>query len=304
MVNECIEMLKVRPNGIYVDCTAGGGGHSIEIVRRLKDGILVDIDKDEEAIEAIKKRFTDFSSQEIRYRNCDFKQFENALDELGIGNVDGIIVDLGISSYQIENAARGFSYLTLEAPLDMRMNQKQTLSAETVVNEYSYEKLYEIIKVYGEEDFAKNIANNIVKARELNRIKTCGQLVEIIDKSIPQRAKKPNSHCAKKTFQAIRIEVNNELDGLKEALQKMIDRLNKGARLVVLTFHSLEDRIVKQLFAFNATDCICDKSIPICVCGHKASVKLVNKKPITATETELLENSRSKSAKLRVVERL
>ena len=304
MLNECIEMLNVKPDGIYVDCTAGGGGHSKEILKKLTTGKLVDIDKDEEALNHCRALFSNFSSHEICYCNCDFKQFDNALDELGIGQVDGIMADLGLSSYQIDTAQRGFSYLAEDAPLDMRMNQHQELSAEIVVNDYEQEKIAEILRVFGEESFAGLIAKNIVEQRKIQRITTCGQLVQIIDRSIPKKFQKVGSHNAKKTFQAIRIEVNGELDGLKEAFEKMIQRLKPGGRLVVLTFHSLEDRIAKQVFNFNATDCICDKSIPICVCNHKASIKLINKKPLIATEQEQRENSRSRSAKLRVVEKL
>ena len=303
MLQECIEALQIKSNGIYVDCTAGGGGHSQHILEKLgKDGTLIDIDKDLDAIHTVTAKFKDFPNVKIVHSH--FQQFQSVLNQLNVEKVDGVLIDLGVSSYQLDTAERGFSYMASDAPLDMRMNRQQELTAFDVVNGYSKEDLIYVLREYGEEKFASIIASNIIKARETEPISTCGQLVSIIDRSIPFKAQKQGSHNAKKTFQALRIEVNGELSGLKEVLQTIISHLNPNGRLVVLTFHSLEDRIVKHLFNFNATDCICDKSVPICVCGHKAEIKLINKKPITATEEEQKENSRSICAKLRIVEKL
>ena len=303
MLQECIEALDIKSNGIYVDCTAGGGGHSQHILQKLSpNGLLIDIDKDDDAIQTVREKFKNYSN--VKIVHSDFKQFETIIQQLGVEKVDGVLIDLGVSSHQLDTRERGFSYMADEAPLDMRMNRQQTLTAFEVVNEYSKEDLIYIFREYGEEKFAPLIVSNIIKAREQSPISTCGELVQIIDRSIPFKAQKQGSHNAKKTFQALRIEVNGELNGLKEVLQTIINHLNPDGRLVVLTFHSLEDRIVKHLFNFNATDCICDKSVPICVCGHKAEIKLVNKKPIVATQQEQKENSRSICAKLRVAQKL
>ncbi|MCM1533777.1 MAG: 16S rRNA (cytosine(1402)-N(4))-methyltransferase RsmH [Corallococcus sp.] len=300
LLDECIEALNIRRDGIYVDCTAGGGGHSAKILERLSDGLLIDIDKDAEALAVCKKRF---GENGVRYVHSDFKNLSEILDGLQIGKVDGILADLGVSSYQIDNPDRGFSYMASDAPLDMKMDASQTLSAKDVVNTYDEYRLYSVIRDYGEEKFAKQIARNIVAEREKRAIETCGQLVAVIDKSIPYAARKNGGHPAKRTFQALRIEVNNELDGLDEFLRCAVERLNDGGRLAVITFHSLEDRIVKRCFNDLATDCICPPNLPICVCNHRASGSLVNKKPILPSEEEIRNNSRSQSAKLRVFQK-
>ncbi len=301
LLAECIENLQIKPNGVYVDCTAGGGGHSSEILKRLVGGTLICVDKDEEALAVCKSKFETFRN--VKFVHSDFKNVDAILNEVGIEKVDGFLADLGVSSYQIDNPARGFSYMASDAPLDMRMDATQSLTAKTVVNEYDERELFTIIRDYGEENFAKNIAKNIVLARKNFELETCGQLVEIIDKSIPAACKK-NGHPAKRTFQALRIEVNKELDGLDAALRNMCKRLNSSGRLAVITFHSLEDRTVKHCFSDLATDCICPPNLPMCVCGHRAQGKLVNKKPILPTNVEMTENARSKSAKLRVFEKL
>lgn len=296
LLNECIEALNVKSDGIYVDCTAGGGGHSSEILKKLDGGMLVDIDKDEEALAVCRQRL----DNSVKYVHSDFKNISEILDELNIDKVDGILADLGVSSYQIDNPERGFSYMAPNAPLDMKMDATQKLSAYEVVNEYDEYKLFSIIRDYGEEKFAKQIARNIVLERKINKIDTCGKLVEIIDRSIPYSVKKKGGHPAKRTFQALRIEVNGELEGLDEFLRSGVERLNSSGRIAVITFHSLEDRIVKHCFNDLATDCVCPSNLPVCVCNHRAQGSLYNKKPILPTEAELAENSRSQSAKLRV----
>ena len=303
MLNECIDGLNVKPNGTYVDCTMGGAGHSSVIADKLSsEGTLICIDKDIEAIQVGKERLKD-KKPKIIFVNEDFKNYKSILAENGIEKVDGVLIDLGVSSYQIDNTERGFSY-RFDAPLDMRMDKSQSLSAYEVVNSYSYEELIKILFEYGEEDFAKSIARNIIKTRETKNIETTGELVKIIESSVPSKVLHKGGSVAKKTFQAIRIEVNGELADLDRALKEMIFSLNKGGRLVVLTFHSLEDRIVKNVFKDESTGCICPKELPICVCHHKEVVKLINKKPIVASESELKVNSRSTSAKLRIVEKL
>ncbi len=303
MLYECIDGLNIKPDGVYVDCTLGGAGHSLEIAKRLSsNGTLICIDKDIEAINASKQRLQG-QKPNIIFVNDDFKNFQNIISQCGYENVDGVLIDLGVSSYQIDNGERGFSY-RFDAPLDMRMNKSQSLSADTVVNEYSYEQIVKILFEYGEESFAKSIARNIVKERENKRIETTLQLVKIIEKSVPAKVLHKGGSVAKKTFQAIRIEVNGELEDLDRVLNQMVNSLNINGRLVVLTFHSLEDRIVKNVFKDNATGCICPKELPICVCHHKEAIKLVNKKPIIATAEELKNNSRSTSAKLRIAEKV
>lgn len=299
LLDECINSLNIKPNGVYVDCTAGGGGHSSKILERLDDGLLIDIDKDEEALNVCRNRLIG----NIKFVRSDFKKLPEILLDLGIEKVDGILADLGVSSYQIDNPERGFSYMAKDAPLDMRMDASQSLTAQEVINTYDERTLYTIIKDYGEDNFARNIAKNIVLARNNGIIKTCGQLVNIIDKSIPYSVKKGGGHPAKRTFQALRIEVNKELDGLDEFLRKAVDSLKIGGRLAVITFHSLEDRIVKHCFADMATDCVCPPNLPVCVCNHRAKGKLVYKKPILPGKEELEINSRSQSAKLRVFEK-
>lgn len=303
MLYECIDGLNIKPDGVYVDCTLGGAGHSLEIAKRLSiNGTLICIDKDIEAINASKQRLQG-QQPNIIFVNDDFKNFQNIISQCGYEKVDGVLIDLGVSSYQIDNGERGFSY-RFDAPLDMRMNKSQSLSADTVVNEYSYEQIVKILFEYGEESFAKSIARNIIKERETKKIETTLQLVKIIEKSVPAKVLHKGGSVAKKTFQAIRIEVNGELEDLDRVLNQMVNSLNIGGRLVVLTFHSLEDRIVKNVFKDNATGCICPKELPICVCHHKEAIKLVNKKPIIATNEELKNNSRSTSAKLRIAEKV
>jgi len=300
MLNECIEGLNINPNGTYVDGTLGGAGHSSVIASKLTTGKLICIDKDSDALAVAKQRLEKYDC--VQFVKSDFKEFAQILNDLEIESVDGVLLDLGVSSYQLDTADRGFSY-RFDGPLDMRMDKESDFSAYNVVNEYSIDELTKIIRDYGEEQFARNIAKNIVLERENAPIETTTQLNDIVEKSIPRKLWGKGS-VAKKTFQAIRIEVNNELRGLDKVLNDIIDRLNKGGRLAVITFHSLEDRIVKNVFKDRSTGCICDRNIPICVCGHTASVKLVNKKPIIASNDELDINKRSSSAKLRVVEKL
>lgn len=299
LLDECIDALNVKSDGIYVDCTAGGGGHSAKILERLKNGLLIDIDKDCEALEACKKRL---GESKVKYVHSDFKNISSVLDCLGVDKADGILADLGVSSYQIDNPERGFSYMAPNAPLDMKMDVGQALSAKEVVNTYDEYRLYTILRDYGEEKFAKVIAKNIVAERAVKPLETCGQLVDIIDKSIPYSAKK-GGHPAKRTFQALRIEVNGELEGLNDFLVDAVDRLKSGGRIAVITFHSLEDRIVKRCFNDLATDCICPSNLPVCVCNHRSKGSLVNKKPILPSSRETAENPRSQSAKLRVFQK-
>lgn len=300
LLDECIEALNVKPDGIYVDCTAGGGGHSSKILEKLTDGLLIDIDKDVEALETCKKRL---GNNKVKFVHSDFKKLSSVLDELNVDKVDGILADLGVSSYQIDNPERGFSYMASDAPLDMKMDASQMLSAKEVVNTYDEYDLFTILRDYGEEKFAKTIARNIVVERNKQTIETCGQLVDIIEKSIPFSARKKGSHPAKRSFQALRIEVNGELEGLNNFLVDAVGRLKSGGRIAVITFHSLEDRIVKRCFNDLAADCICPPNLPVCVCNHRAKGSLYNKKPILPSDEELADNSRSQSAKLRVFEK-
>ncbi len=298
LLNECIEGLNIDPDGIYVDCTTGGGGHSLEIIKRLTGGKLVCFDQDKEAIAAASKRMEGFNPIFV---NRNFSQLDSALDELGIGKVNGVMMDLGVSSYQLDNAERGFSFHE-DAPLDMRMS-REGMSAYDVVNEYTREQLERILFDYGEEKFAKGIVNGIVKAREQSPVKTTGELAEIIRNNVPMKVRKEKNPC-RKTFQAIRIEVNHELEVLETGVKAAFERLDKGGRLVIITFHSLEDRIVKNMFRDYTTGCTCPPEFPVCVCGKKPRGELVNKKPITAGEEELAVNNRSRSAKLRIIEKL
>ena len=303
MFFECIEGLDIKPNGIYVDCTVGGGGHSEGILQKLDSGKLISIDQDDNALLACKNRFLKYGDKSILVKS-NFSELDRVLNDLNIDKIDGVIMDLGVSSHQLDTPQRGFSYNS-DANLDMRMNPLAPLSAYDVVNTYSESELKRIISEYGEEKFAHIIARNIVKEREIAPIKTTTELVEVIKKSIPVgAARKEAQHPAKRTFQAIRIEVNHELDVITPAIETAVNRLNKGGRIVIMTFHSLEDRIVKSSFNQYAQGCVCPKDFPICVCGNKPKIKIINKKPITATEKELNENSRSKCAKLRIAERL
>ena len=302
LLSECMESLNIRPDGIYLDGTLGGGGHSYEICRRLSDkGRLIGIDQDEAAIEAARARLGQFKDKVtiIRSNYCNMKA---ELTKLHITAVDGILLDLGVSSYQLDNAERGFTYRE-DAPLDMRMDQRQEMTARDIVNGYSEMDLYRIIRDYGEDKFAKNIAKHIVKERQKKTIETAGELTDIIRAAIPMKVQVTGGHPAKRTFQAIRIELNHELEVLSDHLDEMIDLLNPGGRICIITFHSLEDRIVKSNFKRNENPCTCPSDFPVCVCGKVSKGKVITRKPILPSEKELEENSRSKSAKLRVFER-
>ncbi|MGN1223330.1 MAG: 16S rRNA (cytosine(1402)-N(4))-methyltransferase RsmH [Christensenellales bacterium] len=302
MLNEIIDELNIKPNGVYVDCTVGGAGHSSKISEKLSEkGLLICFDKDEEALNVSKERLDKFSCRKI-FIHSDFHDYKKQLMALNIEKVNGVLIDLGVSSYQLDNGERGFSYMQ-NGNLDMRMDKDKKLSAYDVVNKYSSQDLTKIFYDYGEEQFTKSIVNNIIKERQVKPIETTFELVDIINKSVPTKVRIDKTS-VKRVFQAIRIEVNGELEGLKEALLDIIDSLNVDGRFCVLTFHSLEDRIVKDVFKLESTDCICDKKLPICVCNHKKSIELVNKKPIVASEKEKEANSRSKSAKLRVVKKV
>ena len=293
LLNEAVESLNIKPDGIYVDGTAGGGGHSSEILKRLgENGLLIAVDQDPDALEVLHERFKD--KKNIKIINNNFSNINNILDELGIEFIDGMLLDIGVSSFQLDTAHRGFSYHT-DAPLDMRMS-KRGKSAADVVNSYSEKEFANIIFKYGEEKFSRSIARNIVKARAEKPIETTGELVEIIKAIMPESAKR-GSHPARKTFQAIRIEVNSELDVLEKALDDVLERVNKGGVISVITFHSLEDRIVKNKFREWAQGCTCPKDFPVCICGKKPKVKPL--KAVSASEEELEENNRSRSARLR-----
>ncbi|MGN0333373.1 MAG: 16S rRNA (cytosine(1402)-N(4))-methyltransferase RsmH [Lachnospiraceae bacterium] len=302
LLYETIDGLDIKPDGIYVDGTLGGGGHAYEICKHLGDkGSIVGIDQDEAAIEAAGARLKDFGEKVtiVRSNYCDMKSL---LRNIGIDKVDGIVLDLGVSSYQLDTAERGFSYRE-DAPLDMRMDTRQKMTARDIVNDYSEMELYRVIRDYGEDKFAKNIAKHIVNARGKSPIETTGQLTEIIRQSIPMKYQKKSGHPAKRTFQAIRIELNRELDVLRDSLDDMIDILNPGGRLCIITFHSLEDRIVKSAFRKNENPCTCPKDFPVCVCGNVSKGNIITRKPILPSAEELEYNSRSKSAKLRIFER-
>ena len=302
LLNECLEGLNIKENGIYVDGTLGGAGHSSEILKRLSnEGRLIGIDQDTDALKAAKERLKDYSN--VTFVHSNFSNIENVLNNLNIDGVDGILMDLGVSSYQLDEGERGFSYMK-DAPLDMRMNRENDFSAYNVVNEYSEEDLYRIIRDYGEEKFAKRIASFIVENRQEKNIETTLELVEIIKNAIPAKARREGPHPAKRTFQAIRIEVNSELSILNKTIEDGVEKLNKGGRMAIITFHSLEDRIVKNKFRDLAVSCRCPKEFPVCVCGEKAKVKIISRKAIEPTKEEVEVNPRSRSAKLRVIERI
>ena len=302
LLNECIDALDIKEDGIYVDCTLGGAGHSSHILKHLsKDGMLIGIDQDRDALKAAKERLKDYDN--VRYVHSNFYNIDNILTELDVDKVDGILMDLGVSSYQLDEASRGFSYMQ-DAHLDMRMNRDNDFSAYEVVNNYSEEELYKIIRDYGEERFAKRIANFIVNKRSIKPIETTFELVDIIKAAIPAKARREGPHPAKRTFQAIRIEVNSELKILNKTIEDGINRLNPGGRMAIITFHSLEDRIVKLKFRELENPCTCPKEFPVCVCGKKPLIKVLSKKGIAPTEKEIEENPRSRSAKVRVVEKI
>lgn len=303
LLRETMEYLKINPDGIYVDGTLGGGGHAYEICRRLSpNGKLIGIDQDEDAVRAAASRLSEFQDRTEIVRS-NYRQMPEVLSERGIGQVDGILLDLGVSSYQLDDPERGFTYRTEDAPLDMRMDQRQRLTARDVVNTYSETELYWIIRDYGEDKFAKNIAKHMIKAREEKEIETAGELTEIIKRAIPAKVRKNGGHPAKRTFQAIRIELNGELEVLQDSLENMTELLSPGGRICVITFHSLEDRIVKNIFRKCEHPCTCPPDFPVCVCGKKSMGKTVTRKPVLPSEEELECNSRAKSAKLRVFER-
>ena len=302
LLEETIENLNIKPDGIYVDGTLGGGGHSYEIAKRLTaGGRLIGIDQDADAIKAATERLKEFADRVTIVRN-NYCNIADVLDELGIVKVDGIILDLGVSSYELDTAERGFTY-NVDAPLDMRMDQRQQITAKDIVNTYSEFDLYRIIRDYGEDKFAKNIAKHIVARRTEKPIETTFELNDVIKAAIPMKCGINGGHPAKRTFQAIRIELNHELDVLESSIDTMIDRLNADGRLCIITFHSLEDRIVKVRFKNNENPCTCPPDFPVCVCGKKSKGKVITRKPILPSEEELSVNSRSKSAKLRVFER-
>lgn len=302
LLDECLEGLAIRPDGIYVDGTLGGAGHSLQIARRLTSGRLIGIDRDRVALAAAQKRL-----EEVRDRatlvHANFREMDRVIQELGIPGVDGILLDLGVSSPQLDDSERGFSYMA-EAPLDMRMNVQDVLDAGQVVNTYSYEQLKRILYDYGEERYAPQIASAICRRREEKTIETTLELADIIRSAMPASALREKQHPAKRSFQAIRIAVNDELGAVEEVMDKAIDLLNPGGRLAVITFHSLEDRIVKSAMAEAAKGCICPPEFPVCVCGRKPRVKLITRKPITSAQEELDRNPRARSAKLRICEKI
>lgn len=303
LLNETIEQLNIRPDGIYVDGTLGGGGHSYQILKRLSEkGRLIGIDQDADAIKAAGERLSEFQDRLTIIRS-NYANMKEELHAIGVERVDGIVLDLGVSSFQLDTPERGFTYRDPDAPLDMRMDDRNPLTAKDIVNDYSEMELFRIIRDYGEDKFAKNIAKHIVKERQKKPVETAGELTEIIRAAIPMKVQVTGGHPAKRTFQAIRIELNHELDVLQDNLDDMIDILNPGGRICIITFHSLEDRIVKSIFKKNENPCTCPSDFPVCVCGKVSKGHVVTRKPILPSEQELGENSRSKSAKLRVFER-
>ena len=302
LLPETIEQLHIKEDGIYVDGTLGGGGHSFEIAKRLTTGRLIGIDQDYDALEAAGERLRPFEDR-VTFVHSNYEAMVERVHELGMDKVDGILLDLGVSSFQLDTPERGFSYMVEDAPLDMRMNQDNPMTAADIVNDYAEEELYRMIRDYGEDRFAKNIAKNIVKERKNGRIETAGQLNRIIEMSIPKKLQMTGGHPAKRTYQAIRIELNRELDVLAQNLDAFIDLLDDGGRICIITFHSLEDRIVKNTFKKNQDPCTCPKDFPVCACGKKSKGRVITRKPILPTEEELEQNTRSRSAKLRVFER-
>lgn len=303
MLEECMRGLNLKDGGIYFDGTAGGGGHSYEILKRTAPGgKLVATDLDEDALKAADTKLKEFDGRYVLVKS-DYKNFASVLDGEGVDKLDGVMLDFGVSSYQLDNAERGFTYMNPSAPLDMRMDRSQALTAEKILNGYSKEEIVKILKTYGEEKFASAIGAEIVKVRSEKPFKTCGDFVSVIERCIPKKFQQ-NGPVARKSFQAVRIAVNGELTGLYECVLGLARRLKKGGRIAILTFHSLEDRIVKQAFRYLETDCICDKSLPVCVCGKKKEIEIITKKPIIASLKEMTINSRSKCAKLRIAEKV
>ncbi len=303
MLEECLEGLNVKNGGIYFDGTLGGAGHSYEILKRsAPDGRLIATDLDTDAITAATERLKEFKGR-FEIFNCNYKDYSSAFEKAGVDKVDGVLLDFGVSSYQLDCEERGFSYMKPNAPLDMRMDKSSPFTAETLLNEFSEKRIAEILREYGEERFACQIAANVVKVRQKERLTSCGQFVNIIESSIPKKFQQ-NGPAARKSFQAVRIAVNEELDGLYDCVTGLTRRLKKGGRIAILTFHSLEDRIVKRAFKEMEIDCICDKSLPVCVCGKKREIEIITKKPTVATLNEVALNTRSKCAKLRIAERI
>ncbi len=302
LLNETIDGLAIKENGIYVDGTLGGGGHAFHVAGKLgASGRFIGIDQDGDAIKAATERLAPFADKVTIVRS-NYEQFNDVLDNLGVDKVDGIMLDLGVSSYQLDTIERGFTYKE-DTPLDMRMDTRNNMTAKDILNEYSEQQLFRVIRDYGEDKFAKNIAKHIVKYRESKPLETTGELVEIIKAAIPAKVRAVGGHPAKRTFQAIRVELNRELEVLENSIDSMIDRLNPGGRLCIITFNSLEDRIVKVKFRNNENPCECPSHFPVCVCGKKSKGKVISRKPILPTDKEIEENKRSKSAKLRVFER-
>ena len=301
LLNETIEGLNIKKDGIYLDCTLGGGGHSLEIVKRLESGVLVGIDQDMDAIKKATQVLDEYKER-VRIVKSNFSNFDKVLDELNIEKIDGALLDLGVSSFQFDEGERGFSYHQ-DSALDMRMDQESDFSAYNIVNEYDVTDLSNIIFKYGEERWAKRIAEFIVEARIAKPIDTTFELVEIIKNAIPKKARE-DKHPAKKTFQALRIEVNKELEIIEDTIKNLVSRINVGGRLAIITFHSLEDKIVKDTFKYLETDCICDRSAPICTCNKVREIKIITRKPIVASDEELEHNNRARSAKLRVAEKV
>lgn len=304
LLDECITGLNLKSNGVYVDGTLGGGGHTEKILEKIApNGVVIGIDKDTDALNSTTKRLDRFGNR-LKTVHNDFKNIDAILDELKIDKIDGALLDLGVSSYQLDNKERGFSYMALDSELDMRMDRSKGLTAKDVLNTYGERELTTILRDYGEEKFAYQIVKNIIKKREISPLKYVKDLVEIIDNTIPKKYSKEHGHSAKKTFQALRIEVNAELKNLHECIISFVNHLNKGGRLAVITFHSLEDRIVKNAFKYLELDCICDKHLPICVCDKQKEIDILTKKPILPSEEEMQANSRSRSAKLRIAEKI
>lgn len=302
LLDECIENLNIKPDGVYVDCTMGGAGHSKEIVKKLSNkGLFIGFDQDKNAIKTAKERLSEYSDR-VKFVHSNFENIKDELEKIGVYKIDGVLADLGVSSHQLDEADRGFSYMQ-DAPLDMRMDVRCEFSAYDVVNGYTEEELAKIIKDYGEENWAKRIAKFIVEERKENKIETTKELVDIIKKAIPKKARIDGPHPAKRTFQAIRIEVNNELGVITKMIEDASSIMNKGGRICIITFHSLEDRIVKNAFKELSLDCICPPHLPMCQCDKKSEVKIITRKPIIPTDEEIEVNPRSRSAKLRVAEK-